>query len=174
MQNAETYGGRTMNHRFRSGEPWIQWFLPSVGLLVFWLSMTSGCEAAVRSPARSAGNEKAKLATDLQSETRCSDSRPRKGVAELRWVAAASPGAEQKVVVTIFRDGFEKGKFESSHAFPSTQTSLTWENLSPGILYRWRVLTRRRGEWVPSETSTFSGPTCVRDYVVPKSPKQRS
>jgi hypothetical protein len=91
-------------------------------------------------------------------------------MAVLRWVVARPPGSAQQVALTMYREGFEKGKFEMSRQLPPDQTSLQWEKLQPGIYYHWRVLTRQGKEWVASETSSFQAPICVADYVTPQAP----
>src|SRR5688572_4989351 len=54
------------------------------------------------------------VATDLVAEAECSGTETRKAIAKLSWKVAKSPGSEQRVAITIFRDGFEKGTFEST------------------------------------------------------------
>src|SRR3990172_825696 len=46
-------------------------------------------------------------ATGLQASTSCSEAEPGKGIADLSWTPAASPGSEQRIQVTIF--DFESG-----------------------------------------------------------------
>jgi hypothetical protein len=94
----------------------------------------------------------------------CSRTELRKGIAKLRWTVARHPGSAQRVEVTIYRDGFERGRFESSEPLPPDQSSLAWERLDPGIIHYARVLTRHGEEWVPSTTVSFQGPTCVADF----------
>ena len=98
-------------------------------------------------------------ATNLQSEAECE--RPGESVARLSWSPAVGPGEAQRVDVTIFKDGFETGKFESSELLPPDQSALTWEELSTGLNHRWRVLTLKADSWVSSETAIFKGPICV-------------
>jgi hypothetical protein len=126
----------------------------------------AGCQA---SPARAGGGTNGGAATLLQARLDCDQGDFRKGIAELSWTVAPSRGVEQKVVITLLRDGFEKGDYESSERLPAKQSSLRWERLSGQAIHFWRVLTLlETGEWVPSETAQFEGPTCVRDAVSPR------
>ena len=104
-------------------------------------------------------------ATNLQAEVECSVEEPRKGIAKLSWTVATSPGSAQRVDVTIFRGGFERGEFETTGPLPPSQSSLVWDRLSGQAIHFWRVLTLHADGWVPSETSSFEGPTCAADFV---------
>lgn len=99
-------------------------------------------------------------ATGLEAQTEC-DAATHQGVAKLSWKAAESPGSEQQVMVTIYPGGFEAGVFETSGALPPDQSSVSWERPGPLALHTWRVITRQPEGWVPSETSTFTGPSCL-------------
>jgi hypothetical protein len=106
-----------------------------------------------------------RAATGLESQTGCRDDDPRKGFADLRWVVAANPGSEQRVAVTIARDGFQTGNFQVSGPLGPNQTTLRWEQLQGQAIHYWRVLTRHGQEWVPSDTASFEGPPCIGDYA---------
>jgi hypothetical protein len=112
----------------------------------------------------------ARAAANLQSSTECDLEEPWKGIVRLSWAVARDRGSEQRVVVTIYRDGFETGKFDASEALPADQSLLVWERLSPGIIQFWMVLTRHGDGWVPSEQSSFEGPVCAVDYVPSPTP----
>jgi hypothetical protein len=100
-------------------------------------------------------------AIDLQSEVDCEN--PGEAIARLSWSPAATKGAKQRVDVTIFKDGFQMGEFEASEVLPLDQSSLIWEQVSPGLNHRWRVLTLQENGWIPSEIAIFKGPVCVGD-----------
>ncbi len=104
-------------------------------------------------------------ATHLQAEVDCSHTELRKGVAQLRWTPAARPGREQRVAVTIFRDGFERNAVELSEPLSSTQSSLVWKPTQPGVIHFWRVLSLQANGWAPSAVANFQGATCVADFV---------
>jgi hypothetical protein len=104
------------------------------------------------------------MAVGLEAKTECSRTELRKGVAKLSWKVAATPGIAQRVDVSIYRDGFETGKFETVGSLPPSQASLAWERLDPGIIHYYRVLTLHTHGWVASETASFEGPTCVADF----------
>lgn len=102
-------------------------------------------------------------ASGLAANPRCEQSGSRVGVADLTWVPASTPGAEQRIALTIFPEGFDTGNFQVSPPLPPTATSYTWQGTNPGGAHRWRVLTRHGGTWTPSEIQIFTGATCVAD-----------
>lgn len=104
-------------------------------------------------------------ATQLTAKARCEETGSRTGVADLNWVSAATAGNEQRVALTIFPEGFDTGNFEVSPALSAQTTSYTWPKTSPGGVHRWRVLTKHGSTWTPSETSMFTGATCVADMT---------
>jgi hypothetical protein len=104
-------------------------------------------------------------ATDLQSRVDCEG--PGNAIAELTWALATTPGDEQRVEVTIYRNGFETGEFETSKPLGGDQSSLVWELVETGLNHRWRVLTLQANEWSASETAIFKGPICVGDPEPP-------
>jgi hypothetical protein len=106
-------------------------------------------------------------ATSLRSSVECSQTQPRQGVAHLSWVPAGGSAAEQRVAVSIYRDGFETGKFDSSESLAPERAALDWRQLSGQAIHLWRVLTRYGDTWVASETASFEGPLCVADNANP-------
>lgn len=109
-------------------------------------------------PVLSAGGQRA--ASDLESRTGCSDDEVGRGFADLTWTPATQRGQEQKLQVTIFREGFESGNFKVSEALTPDRASYRWTPEGQAI-HQWRVLTRHSDGWVPSETARFEGPSCV-------------
>ena len=103
-------------------------------------------------------------ATNLQAQVECSKTEFRKGIAHLRWTVT-SRGSEQRVDVTIFPEGFETGQFETIGPLPPDWSSLMFDRLKGQAIHHWRVLTRHGDGWVPSQTETFAGPTCVANKV---------
>lgn len=113
-------------------------------------------------------------AGNLQAEMRCDEQQLRKAIARLSWTVAANQGSEQRVAVTIYRDGFETGNYEISEPLPPYQSSLVWDRLKGQAIHLWRVLTLQDEGWVPSVTERFEGMSCVADFVLPpKSSKLR-
>jgi hypothetical protein len=104
-----------------------------------------------------------KTATALSAEVSCDRGDHSKGIASLSWTVASVAGSQQKVEVTIFRDGFQRNEFESSEILPPGQTSLVWDRLRGQAIHFARVLTKHKEEWVPSKLTSFEGPTCVMD-----------
>jgi len=83
----------------------------------------------------------------------------------LAWTLAVPPGAEQLVALTTVRNGLDHGRYRLSKPLPPDRTEMVWEeDVEPGVVHYWRVLTRQADGWAPSETATFNGPTCVADY----------
>jgi len=106
-------------------------------------------------------------ATKLKAEVYCDDVDLRRGIARLTWTPAASPGGEQRVDVTIYRRGLERGAFESSGPLSADKNSLVWDRVKGQAIHHWRVLTQHADGWAPSETGVFEGPPCVLDSTVP-------
>src|SRR5262245_54399949 len=80
--------------------------------LLSWGCATS--EPVVTEPA-----EPGAAANSLHAEIACSTTKARVGMARFSWVPVA--GAEQRVEVTIRRDGFERGLFDASETLPAGQ-----------------------------------------------------
>ena len=104
-------------------------------------------------------------ASNLAANVGCRETELRKGIAKLSWTVATKPSSEQRIVVTVFRDSFESGKFKISAPLPSDQSSLEWDKLEGQAIHFWKVLTLQPDGWVASETAEFEGPTCVTDFV---------
>lgn len=104
-------------------------------------------------------------ATNLTTKVEYDPVQRGKAAVHLHWTPSAKPGGEQRVVVTIFPDGFERGAFEASSPLRSNQTSLVWEKLKGQAIHRWKVLTLQPEGWVPSETGSFEGPILIRDRI---------
>jgi hypothetical protein len=104
-------------------------------------------------------------ATQLAANPRCDETGSRNGVADLSWVPAATAGSEQRVAVTIFPEGFATANFEVSPQLSARAAAYTWPKTNPGGVHRWRVLTRHGSTWTPSDTSMFTGATCVADMA---------
>ena len=113
-----------------------------------------------------------KAATNLQSEVGCSEINPRKSFAKLSWIVAENPGTEQRIALTIFKDGFHKGNFQVSEPLSPNHTSIAWDQISGQAIHQWIVLTKHKDGWVPSETASFEGPLCIADMVNKKKKKK--
>lgn len=93
----------------------------------------------------------------------CSTDEPGLPVARLSWVLPEQPGARQRVDVTMFRDGFETGRFLTFGGLEGDVHEVLWQRLEPGINYYWRVLTLTPEGWVPSATGRCAAPICPAD-----------
>jgi len=111
-----------------------------------------------------------RAATNLRAGAECDLDQPWKGIVNLNWTIASLPGSEQRVIMTVYRDGFEVGRFDASDSLASDQSGMMWDRLSPGIIHFWMVLTRHEDGWVPSEQSSFEAPVCAVDYVPTPTP----
>lgn len=115
-----------------------------------------GAAVALLPPGTAGGAEQ------LGFSSRCSETRRRTAVIALRWQAGEEV-ADQRVDLTKFRDGFEKGRYETSGRLPRHQRSAGLEGPEPGIRYYWRVLTETPAGWVPSTVERFEVPVCPWD-----------
>ncbi len=102
-------------------------------------------------------------ASELSAKPDCVDGEPGRGVVRLSWRVAAERGLEQRVIVTIFRDGFERPAFEASGSLVPGRASFDWYRLHGQAIHYWKVLTRHADGWVPSAIGRFDGPTCPVD-----------
>lgn len=91
----------------------------------------------------------------------------REPFATLRWSPAADRGRLQRVVVTIYPDGFAQGRFEASQPLSPDRTKLEWRRVHGQAIHSWRVLTHHEDGWTASETGRFEGPVCAADYAGP-------
>jgi len=123
--------------------------------------MGAGCGEIAEPPILQPGGPGA--ASNLRASQDCDSEVLRKGIALLEWEIAREPGSEQKVEVTIFREGFETGNSIPSKPLPGDQTELRFDRVAGQALHRWRVLTLHGEGYVPSETARFTGPICVYD-----------
>lgn len=106
------------------------------------------------------------MATDLRAEIFCDPAASGRGLAEFRWTPADPPGQEQRIEVTIFKNGFETGDFEQSKALSPDDNVFVFESVQGQAVHRWRVVTVGAAAEVPSDTARFEGPLCVDDEVL--------
>ena len=102
---------------------------------------------------------------DLFAEARCSDTDLGKGVARFSWSVVKQIGDKYRVDATMFRDGFQRGEFETLGTFRADQRSLEWVGGSAGVNYYWRVLVQTPAGWLPSQVARFEAPTCPVDFL---------
>jgi hypothetical protein len=145
---------RASRHSYRSapcsaglGFPWVviaclMWNWPATGAEEPVLSVVGGPNAAA----------------DLKAEARC-DPVELRGIARLSWGSAES-GGEQRVDVTMFRDGFQTGRFETFGPLPANRDEVALTTGEPGISYYWRVLTETGDGWAPSKIERLPWPIC--------------
>lgn len=102
-------------------------------------------------------------ATELDADVDCNTVEPRHGLFTLHWRPAQEPGTEQRVQVTIFRDGFAQGLYEASGPLAPDRSSFEWHRVHGRAIHLWRVLTRHESGWTASETARVTGPVCIYD-----------
>jgi len=103
-------------------------------------------------------------ATKLEAEVHCDEVDPRRGMVRLSWTPAATGGGEQRIDVTIYRRGLERGAFESSSLLSADKNSLVWDRIKGQAIHHWRVLTQHTEGWAPSDTGVFEGPPCIAGF----------
>ena len=104
-------------------------------------------------------------ATNLTANRYDDPAQPARALVKLQWTPASQHGSEQRIVVTIFSDGFQRGAFDVSSPLSSTQTSLVWDKSKGQAIHHWKVLTLQPSGWVLSQTGTFVGPAVIRDHI---------
>ena len=97
-------------------------------------------------------------ASSLVAKVRRSETHIGKAIAKLTWRAANALGSQQRIDITMYWDGFEKGNFQTIGPNPPDQSFVELDRLEPGINYYWRVLTLTPEGWVPSETARCAVP----------------
>ena len=106
-------------------------------------------------------------AADLRADVECSGLAPGLAVASLRWAPAAERGLQQRVAVSLFEDGFERGDFETSAALSVDRSVMEWSRVHGRAFHFWRVLTLHDDGWHPSPTFRFEGVACIFDQRQP-------
>lgn len=105
----------------------------------------------------------AHAAIGLKARAWCSPTQLGKTVANLSWIVAPVPGNQQRLDLTMYWDGFQKGNFSTIGPITYSQSSVKSDELEVGIDYYWRVLTLTSEGWVPSETARAAVPACPVD-----------
>jgi hypothetical protein len=100
-------------------------------------------------------------ATKLESSIACSSTEKGLAVATLHWRAAHKRGFAQRVVVSIYFHGLERGRPEASAPLSRKRHAFRWYRVHGRAVHYWRILTRHSDGWHASQTLTFTGPTCV-------------
>ena len=111
-----------------------------------------------------------RAATDLHAIAGCSPVDPTHARVELGWAPAARDGRAQRIDVTIFSPRFDDGRFESRPILSPGDSRATWDDVGPGALHYWRVLTLQGDVWVSSEVARFTPGACIGDAVGSPSP----
>lgn len=102
-------------------------------------------------------------ATDLEAEVWCSATQVGKGLVRFGWSSHAHD-ADQRLDVSEFRGGLERGEYDSIAHMSPEERSVTWDGGTPGINYYWRVVTIWPHHWVASEVERFKSPVCPADF----------
>jgi hypothetical protein len=102
-------------------------------------------------------------ASDLSGVPDCIDAEPGRGIVRLSWRAAPEQGSEQRLILTIYRNGFERSLFEATGPLEADRASFDLYRLHGQAIHTWKVLSRHGDGWVPSAEGSFVGPTCPVD-----------
>ncbi|WP_455210864.1 hypothetical protein [Kaarinaea lacus] len=148
---------------------WILYLFFAMWLVACGDNTASNPESSSGTNIKNLAND-ANTASELAAQVECSDLVRFKSIAQLSWRPAENAGDEQRIDVTIFKDGFETGRFESSKALPPDITSYQFDDVKGQALHRWRVVTRTGNDVFFSETARFEGVVCVGDVVVDQPP----
>jgi hypothetical protein len=135
-----------------------------LGILAIWLVCSGSVDGTERATARSTRSDvlssgDTNVATDLNAEARCNLTGS-KATGRLVWKPTSAAGNQQRVDITMFRDGFETGNFKSIGPFPAGTADIKLDTGEPGIHYYWRVSTLTREGWIPSKTERLIWPVC--------------
>jgi hypothetical protein len=142
------------------------WFIFPLALLSCAAAISLGISQAAEVPKQLTMPEGGPgAATNLTASRYDDPAQPGRALVKLQWTPAPQPGSEQRIVVTIFLDGFQRGAFDVSGPLSSNQTSLVWDKLKGQAIHRWKILTLQPSGWVASKTATFEGPTVISDYI---------
>jgi len=123
----------------------------------------SPSQVAPLDPMLDVGGDRA--ATRLSvTEAGCALDVPRDVVVTFAWSPAQVPGLEQRVQITVYRDGFATGRYSLSESLGSGASRFTWQGAAePGLVNHWRVVTRHDTGWAPSESASLEAPVCIGD-----------
>jgi hypothetical protein len=142
------------------------WFIFPLALLSCAAAISLGSSQAADVPKELTMPEGGRgAATNLTANRYDDPAQPARALVKLQWTPASQQGSEQRIVVTIFSDGFRRGAFDVSSPLSSNQTSLVWDKLQGEAIHHWKVLTLQPSGWVLSQTGTFEGPTVIRDHI---------
>jgi hypothetical protein len=139
-------------------------FLTSVGVLA--------CTPAVHAADATLAERNNHLrATSLKAATDCGEGATGDSTARFTWQVATTAGDEQRIVITIVRDGFDRDDSEMSGELPAAATKFDWKPKRTRTTHFWQVVTRHGTTWVPSDPGYFSparcGPQGLTDPMLP-------
>lgn len=95
------------------------------------------------------------VATDLSAFPSCDSGQP---LVRLSW--APSGSGEQSIVISVRPDRLDPANATTTQTLAANRGSYDLRETQAGAIYYWRVLTSQGGQWLPSVTAQFSGPTC--------------
>lgn len=135
---------------------------PPAGLLA---QVDEARDSDQRQPVLTPGGTEAPRSLHVSGE--CSDVKRGVSVTQFAWSTPGGVIQAQRVDISMFRDGFRTGRFETLGRVPAAQGRLTWDRSRGGVNYYWRVLALTSQGWVPSDTARYETPICPVDFVEP-------
>lgn len=103
-------------------------------------------------------------AAGLRAAARCDQETPRASIVSLAWTPANGEAVSgQRVEISKFHEGFERGPFETTGTLSPQTATVAVNAPEPGIRYYWRVLTARGDGWRASTVERFEAPVCPSD-----------
>lgn len=103
--------------------------------------------------------------TMLEAVSECSQTRLRGIDVTLGWLVQRLRVTAHRVDISMFSDGFAKGRYVTTGERPVAENRLLYNGALPGVYYYWRVLTKTPEGWIVSGTGRFETPVCPIDEV---------
>ena len=99
----------------------------------------------------------------LLSSGRCSRTRLGGRDLTLRWELSKAQTEPQRIDITKFPNGFQRGEYLTSGERAKDERGLIFQEGEPGIFYYWRLLTKTPTGWAVRGTGRVEAPICPVD-----------
>ena len=101
--------------------------------------------------------------TEMEAVGQCSRTRPRAIDVTLSWDVTRTSVEAHRIDISMFRDGFSKGRYVTSGERPAGEKARVFDAAGPGGYYYWRLLTKTPEGWLVSGSGRFDTPICPVD-----------